>query len=166
VLRRADYQGRRPNITAAEGRAAIVKIERGLNGASLTEVPALPARPLDELRRRVEEAARWRDAGWYRQAADDADGLLIELQIHIATDERRREAAEVLTHAAYNAFVVATTHGYLHLAQQAARRAYDAAMIADYPELDAFSMFALAPAVARAGDLDWAADLLDRQRPR
>jgi hypothetical protein len=161
VLRRPDYDRRKPNATATKARATVVKIEHGLNDASLTDVPDLPARPLDELRQRVAEAARRRDTGQYQQAGEDADRVLIELQIHVVSGARR-EAAELVTHAAYNAFVVATTTGCLHLAQQAARRAYEAAMIADRRELDAFAMFAQAPAIARTGDPDWAMELLDR----
>jgi len=43
----------------------------------------------------------------------------------------------LLTQAAYHAFVLATTFGYLHLAQLAAQRAFDAARVADRPELEA-----------------------------
>ena len=50
----------------------------------------------------------------------------------------------------------------LHLAQLAAQRAFDAAQIAERPELEAFAMFARAPSVARAGGRRRAVRMLDR----
>jgi hypothetical protein len=57
--------------------------------------------------------------------------------------------------------VLATTFGYLHLAQQAAQRAHDAARISERPELEAFAMFAKAPSVARTGGRHRAVRMLD-----
>ena len=58
--------------------------------------------------------------------------------------------------------MLATTFGYLHLAQLAAQRAFDAARIAERPELEAFAMFARAPSVARTGGRRRAVHMLDR----
>ncbi len=137
----------------AEGKHVIALIEAGLNDATLDDVPDLRPRPLSELRHAVYGTARLRDEGQYGAAAEDTDHLMIDLQIHAATSsgDQRREAAELLTYSAYNAFVVATTYGYLHLAQHAAQRAYDAAIVSENPELIAFSMFARAPSIARNG---------------
>jgi transcriptional regulator with XRE-family HTH domain len=148
----------------ADGQRAVTRIEQGLNDATLDDVPDLRPRPLPELRSSVDDSARLRDAGHYGAAASDADRVLIDLQVHIATGSgsHRREAAELVTHAAYNAFVVATTYGYLHLAQQAARRAHDAATLAESPELIAFAMFARTPSIARNGGRGRGARLLDR----
>ncbi|MGH3620806.1 MAG: helix-turn-helix domain-containing protein [Sciscionella sp.] len=153
-----------PDRVTAEGKRAITRIEQGCNDATLQDVPDLRPRSLDELRRRVERNAGLRDAGQYGIAAEDADRVLVELQVHVATStgRERRDAAELVTFAAYNAFVVATTYGYFHLAQHAARRAYDAAMLTDRPELAAFAMFARAPSIARNGGRHRAARLLDR----
>lgn len=67
-----------------------------------------------------------------------------------------------MTHAAYNAFVVSTTYGYLHLAQHAAHRAWEAALVTEDPVLVAFAMFARAPSIARNGGRGRAQRLLDR----
>ncbi|HEV2784032.1 MAG TPA: hypothetical protein VGX25_31985 [Actinophytocola sp.] len=148
----------------ADGKRVIVRIERGLNDAALDDAPDVPPRPLDELEPLVAGAARLRDEGLYGAAANDADRLLVELQAHVATGrgDHRRAAADLVTHAAYNAFVVATTYGYLHLAQHAAQRAWEAAILTEDPELVAFAMFARAPAIARNGGRGRAKRLLDR----
>ncbi|MDQ4031563.1 MAG: hypothetical protein M3332_04575 [Actinomycetota bacterium] len=97
--------------------------------------------------------AELRDTASYRPSREDIDAALIELQMHLATSvgRERQRVAELLTQAAYHAFVLATTFDYLHLAQLAAQRAFDAARIAERPELEAFAMFARASSVARTG---------------
>jgi hypothetical protein len=50
----------------------------------------------------------------------------------------------------------------LHLAQLAAQHAFDAAQIAERPELEAFAMFARAPSGARTGGRRRAVRMLDR----
>lgn len=148
----------------AEGKRIITRIERGLNDATLDETPDIQPRPLDELRALVGGAARLRDEGLYSAAAAEADHLLIELQAHVAAGrgDQRTEAARLVTLAAYNAFVVATTYGYLHLAQIAAHRAWEAAAVAEDLELASFAMFARAPSIARNGGRHLARRMLDR----
>jgi transcriptional regulator with XRE-family HTH domain len=92
-----------PDRDTAEGRRVIARIEQGLNDATIEDVPDLRPRPLDELRARVERAARRRDASQYGLAAEDADQVLIDLQVHVATGigDKRRAAAELVTHAGY-----------------------------------------------------------------
>lgn len=148
----------------AEGKRVISRIERGLNDAALDDAPDIEPRSLEELRPLVAGAARLRDEGRYSAAASNTDQILIELQAHVATGDgdQRREAARLVAHAAYNAFVVATTYGYLHLAQHAAQRAWEAAQATEDPELIAFAMFARAPSIARNGGRGRAQRLLDR----
>ncbi|MQA10775.1 MAG: helix-turn-helix domain-containing protein [Pseudonocardiaceae bacterium] len=153
-----------PDSETAAGKRVVARIEQGLNDATLDDVPDMRPRDLSDLRELVESHARSRDGAQYSAAAQDADLVLVELQVHIATGTgpQRREAAELLVRAAYNAFVVATTYGYFHLAEQAARRAYDAAVLTEQAELLAFAMFARVPSIARAGGRDRAIRLLDR----
>ncbi len=148
---------------SAQAKRVITQIERGLNEATLDDVPDLRPRPLDELAEWVTAGAELRDTARYRRSGEDVDAALIELQVHaVAGDGRERQrAAELLTQTAYHAFVLATTFGYLHLAQLAARRAFDAARITERPELAAFAMFARAPSVARNGGRGRAVRLLD-----
>ncbi len=142
----------------------IAQIERWLNEATLDDVPDLGPRPLDALDSWTRHAMELRDTASYRSSGDGIDAALIELQVHLATSDglERQRAAELLTQAAYHAFVLATTFGYLHLAQLAAQRAFDAARIAERPELEAFAMFARAPSVARTGGRRRAVGMLDR----
>ncbi len=150
---------------SAHAKRVITQIERGLNEATLDDVPDLRPRPLDELAEWVRTGAELRDTAHYRRSGEDIDAALIALQVHVvagADGRERQRAAELLTRAAYHAFVLATTFGYLHLAQLAARRAFDAARITERPELAAFAMFARAPSVARTGGRGRAMRLLDR----
>jgi transcriptional regulator with XRE-family HTH domain len=134
-------------------RGVVGQIARGLNEATLDDVPDLAPRSLDTLARWVDTAARMRDSASYRVSGEDIDDVLIELQVHVAagSPEHRVRAAGLLTQAAWHAFVLATTFGHLHLANQAAQRADAASLIAERPELQAFAMFAYAPSVARLG---------------
>jgi transcriptional regulator with XRE-family HTH domain len=162
-----DLTGQPYHVPDREGtlaRSVIRQIERGLNEATLDDVPDTPPRSLDDLIHWVDGAAQKRDSALYRPAGDGIDTALIDLQIHVATSHgaERRRAAALLTQAAYHAFVLATTFGYLHLAQQAAHRAAEAARVAEQPELEAFAMFARAPSVTRTGGRGRAIRMLDR----
>lgn len=162
----ADITGQPYTTPDREGtlaKAVVRQIERGLDEATLDDVPDQAPIALDELARWVDSAAQKRDSALYRPAGDGIDTALIDLQIHVATgaEPDRRRAAALLTQAAYHAFVLATTFGYLHLAQQAALRASEAARVAEQPELEAFAMFARAPSVARTGGRGRAIRILD-----
>jgi transcriptional regulator with XRE-family HTH domain len=153
-----------PDRESARAKQVIKQIERGLNEATLDDVPDLRPRTLDLLNGWVNSTAELRDTARYQPSGEDIGAVLIELQVHLATSigRDRQLAAELLTQAAYHAFVLATTFGYLHLAQLAAQRAYDAALIAEHPALTAFAMFAWAPSVARTGGRNRAVRMLDR----
>jgi transcriptional regulator with XRE-family HTH domain len=153
-----------PDRESALAKAVIAQIERGLNEATLDDVPDLQPRPLDALDDWARSAMKLRDTASYRSSGEGIDNALIELQVHLATSHRRERlrAAGLLTQAAYHAFVLATTFGYMHLAQVAAQRSFEAARIAERPELEAFAMFARAPSVARTGGRQRAVRMLDR----
>jgi transcriptional regulator with XRE-family HTH domain len=153
-----------PDRESALAKTVIAQIERGLNEATFDDVPDLHPRPLDALGDWARSAMELRDTASYRSSGEGIDDALIELQVHLATSDGRERlrAAGLLTQAAYHAFVLATTFGYFHLAQLAAQRAFDAARIAERPELEAFAMFARAPSVARTGGRQRAARMLDR----
>ncbi len=153
-----------PDRESARVKRVIAAIERGLSEATLNDVPDLRPRPLDALDGWIRSAVELRDTASYRSSGEGIDDVLVELQVHLATSDsrERQRAAELLTQAAYHAFVLATTFGYLHLAQLAAQRAHHAARIAERPELEAFAMFAWAPSVARTGGRCRAVRMLDR----
>jgi transcriptional regulator with XRE-family HTH domain len=153
-----------PDRESGHAKLVVKQIEYGLNEATLDEVPDRQPKPLEMLSRWVESTAELRDTAHYRPSGEGIDAALVDLQIHVATSSgrERQHAAALLVQAAYHAFVLATTFGYLHLAQLAARRAFDAARIAERPELEAFAMFARAPSVARNGGRHRAVRMLDR----
>jgi hypothetical protein len=153
-----------PDRESALAKTVIAQIERGLNEATLDDVPDLQPRPVAALGDWARSAMELRDTASYRLSGEGIDDALIELQVHLATSDGRERlhAAGLLTQAAYHAFVLATTFGYLHLAQLAAQRAFDAARITERPELEAFAMFARAPSVARTGGRHRAVRMLDR----
>jgi transcriptional regulator with XRE-family HTH domain len=153
-----------PDRESARAKTVVAQIERGLNEATLDDVPDLEPRSVDVLDDWVRSATVLRDIASYRSSGEGIDAVLIELQVHLATNDGRERlrVAELLTQAAYHAFVLATTFGYFHLAQQAAQRAFDAARIAERPELEAFAMFARAPSVARTGGRQRAVRMLNR----
>ncbi len=153
-----------PDRESARAKQVITQIERGLNEATLVDVPDLRPRTLESLNGWVTSTAELRDTARYQPSGEDIGAALIELQVHVATSSSRdrQHAAELLTQAAYHAFVLATTFGYLHLALLAAQRAYDAALITEHPALEAFAMFARAPSVARTGGRRRAVRMLDR----
>ena len=153
-----------PDRESALAKAVIAQIERGLNEATLDDVPDLQPRTLDALDDWARSAMELRDTASYRSSGEGIDDALIELQVHLATSDGRQRlrAAELLTQIAYHAFVLATTFGYMHLAQVAAQRSFEAARIAERPELEAFAMFARAPSVARTGGRQRAVRMLDR----
>ncbi len=153
-----------PDRESARAKTVIAQIERGLNEASLDDVPDLQPRPLDVLDDWATSAMELRDTASYRSSGEGIDDVLMEIQVHLATSEGRARirAAELLTQTTYHAFVLATTFGYLHLAQLAAQRSFEAARIAERPELEAFAMFAKAPSVARTSGRRRAVRMLDR----
>ncbi|MCA1710062.1 MAG: helix-turn-helix transcriptional regulator, partial [Actinobacteria bacterium] len=153
-----------PDRESALAKAVIAQIERGLNEATLDDAPDLQPRPLDVLDDWARSAMELRDTASYRPSGEGIDDALIELHVHLATSDGRDRlrAADLLTQTAYHAFVLATTFGYLHLAQLAAQRCFEAARIAERPELEAFAMFARAPSVARTGGRHRAVRMLDR----
>jgi transcriptional regulator with XRE-family HTH domain len=153
-----------PDRESARAKTVIAQIERGLNEATLDDVPDLQPRPLDVLDDWATSAMELRDTASYRSSGEGIDDVLMEIQVHLATSEGRARirAAELLTQTTYHAFVLATTFGYLHLAQLAAQRSFEAARIAERPELEAFAMFAKAPSVARTGGRRRAVRMLDR----
>jgi transcriptional regulator with XRE-family HTH domain len=153
-----------PDRESALAKSVIAQIERGLNEATLDDASDLQPRPLDVLDGWARSAMELRDTASYRSSGEGIDDVLIELQVHMATRDShgRLRAAELLTQTAYHAFVLATTFGYLHLAQLAAQRSFEAARIAERPELEAFAMFARAPSVARTGGRHRAMRMLER----
>lgn len=72
----------------------VAQIERGLNDATVDDVPDLQPRSLDVLDDWTKSAMKLRDTASYRSSGEGIDDALIELQVHVATREgyARRES--------------------------------------------------------------------------
>jgi transcriptional regulator with XRE-family HTH domain len=73
-----------PDRESALAKAVIAQIERGLNEATLDDVPDLQPRPLDALDDWARSAMELRDTASYRSSGESIDNALIELQVHLA----------------------------------------------------------------------------------
>jgi transcriptional regulator with XRE-family HTH domain len=78
-----------PDRESALAKAVIAQIERGLNEATLDDVPDLQPRPLDALDDWARSAMELRDTASYRSSGEGIDDALIELQVHLATSDGR-----------------------------------------------------------------------------
>src|SRR5262249_50780935 len=78
-----------PDRESARAKAVIAQIERGLNEATLDDVPDLRPRPLDVLDDWTKSATELRDTASYRVSGEGIDDVLIELQVHLATSDGR-----------------------------------------------------------------------------
>ncbi|HET9258482.1 MAG TPA: helix-turn-helix transcriptional regulator [Pseudonocardiaceae bacterium] len=94
-----------PDRESALAKMVVAQIERGLNEATLDDVPDLGPRSLDALGSWIRSAVDLRDTASYRFSGEGIDAVLIESQVHLVTrDSRdRQRAAELLTQAAYHA---------------------------------------------------------------
>ena len=76
-----------PDRESARAKTVITQIERGLNEATLDDVPDLRPRPLDALDGWARSAMELRDTASYRSSGEGIDTALIELQVHLATSD-------------------------------------------------------------------------------
>jgi hypothetical protein len=117
--------------------AAISEITAALHGATLDDVPDLPARPIRDLVRSAAQANRHRDNARYAVAAQGLGTLLTELHIWAVTGSSvdRRIALAALAETCQVAFHLARLTGRAELSLTAAGRGHDAATRAQRPDL-------------------------------
>ncbi|MGH3567509.1 MAG: hypothetical protein ACRDRH_16040 [Pseudonocardia sp.] len=111
----------------------------------------MPARPLQELAGATERANAYADDARYTLAGRDLGTLLVELHVHAVTGDwrERRAALATLAEACMVAYCPAYRIGHADLAVMAARRGFDAARLAERPDL--VGMLAMSRTVALMG---------------
>ncbi|MGH3799825.1 MAG: helix-turn-helix domain-containing protein, partial [Pseudonocardiaceae bacterium] len=113
----------------ADALAVVPGIREALCDTALDDPLHLPARPLAELVRRVQQAHEHLDQDRYAYAGRDLGTLLTELHVHAAARnaDTCNAALAALVTACHVAAVIAGTIGYHDLALSAGRRENDAA---------------------------------------
>lgn len=126
-----------PDKETAATAPAISEIRVALHSATLNDVPDLPARPLSELVEGAAQANAYRDRAQYALAARGLAALLMELHVWAVTGSSgdRQIALVALVEACQVAFHLARLTGRAELALTAAERGYDAARLAERPDL-------------------------------
>lgn len=152
------------NRASADALATLPGISLALNDSTLDDVPDVPARPLDELVRWARRANEQSADSRYSLAGRDLGDLLTELHVAVVTGGRanRQAALAALVEACIVAYGSARSLGNLDLAVQAARRAYDAARLAEDPALVGFAAMARATALGRLGARHQAVNVVNR----
>jgi len=149
---------------SADALRAIPDVQLALADTTLTDVPDLPARPLDLLVALVADAHRnYMDHARYDLAGNGLGRLLTDLHIHVVTgsnDERAR-ALRLLVEACVVAFGVTKNLGHPDLALMAALRGFDAAKMSGAPDLLAFAGQRRAQALQRVGAFRRAGTVLE-----
>lgn len=124
----------RDTVAAAQ---ALPDVAAALYDSTLTEVPDVPARPLDELVMAAGQALALSDDVQLHLAGRGLGALLTELHVHVVTGDSddRRTALAALIEALIVARSLAGTVGHAELAVAATRRGYDAARVLERPDL-------------------------------
>jgi hypothetical protein len=97
----------------------------------------MPARPLPELVRAAAQANASADDVRYAMADQNLGALLVKLHVHAVTGnaQQRQAALVALTEACMVAYYLAYRIGHANLAVIAAHRGFDAARLAQRPDL-------------------------------
>ncbi|MGH3939514.1 MAG: helix-turn-helix domain-containing protein [Pseudonocardiaceae bacterium] len=137
-----------PDRQSADVGAAVAEISAHLHDSTLCDVPDVPARELPELVRAAAQANAYADDARYAMAGQDLGAVLTELHVHAVTGgSAQRQAALVgLAEACMVAYCLAYRIGEGALAMAAADRGYEAARLAERPDL--VGMLAMCRAVA------------------
>lgn len=147
----ADLTGRPylpPDRQSADTAAAVPGVSLALHDTTLSDVPDMAARPLQELVGATERANAYADDARYALAGRGLGTLLVELHVYAVTgDSRERQAA--LAEACMVAYCLAYRIGHADLAVMAAQRGFDAARLAERPDL--VGMLAMSRTVALMG---------------
>lgn len=133
----------------ADALACLPGVSVALHDASLTDAPDGPSRPLSELARIATAANHAVDGARYALAGRELDAVLIELHRYAVAGDRdaERVALPALAEACMSAAGIARSLGRMELAAMAAKRAHEAAVRTERPELCALT------AMPRVGNL-------------
>jgi transcriptional regulator with XRE-family HTH domain len=116
---------------------AISEASEALWGATLDDIPDIPARPITELVKAAAEANWHRDNARYALSVQGLGAVITELHVWAVTgaDDDRRVALAALTEACQVAYHLARLTGRAELAMIAAERGYEAGRRSERPDL-------------------------------
>ena len=142
-----------PDRQSADTAAALPGISAALHDTTLDDVPDVPVRPLPALVRAAAQANASADDARYAVAGQNLGTLLAELHVHAVTGnaQQRQAALVALTEACMVAYCLAYRIGHANLAVIAAHRGFDAARLAQRPDL--VGMLAMSRTVALCADV-------------
>jgi transcriptional regulator with XRE-family HTH domain len=142
-----------PDRASADALAVLPVVSVALHECSLSDVPAVSVRPVEQLVTLAAQANRHVDETRYHLAGRDLGALLTELHVHAVSGapDVRRAALVALAEACIVAAGIARPLGNGELSTLAAQRAADAAALTGRPELTGLSAMTSAGALVRLG---------------
>jgi transcriptional regulator with XRE-family HTH domain len=142
-----------PDRASAEALATLPAVSIALHECSLSDVPDVAARPVEQLAALVAAANRHVDETRYQLAGQGLGAALTELHVHAVagTPEVRRAALVALTEACIVAAGIARPLGNGELSTLAAKRATEAAALTDRAELVSLAGMTRVGALVRLG---------------
>lgn len=138
---------------SADALATLPAVSVALHECSLTDVPDVHARPVEQLAALVAAANRQVDETRYQVAGRDLGAILTELHVHVVSGapDVRRAALVALTEACIVAAGIARPLGNGELSTLAAKRATEAAELTGRPELAGLTGMTRVGALVRLG---------------
>lgn len=142
-----------PDRRTADAFAALPAISIALHDCTLTDAPDIPARPVALLAALASRANSDSDEVRYAGAGHDLGDVLTELHVHVAggNGDDRAAALPALAEACIAAAGVARPLGHAELSALAARRAVEAARLAEDPALVALTSMQRVTSLMRLG---------------
>jgi transcriptional regulator with XRE-family HTH domain len=142
-----------PDRASADALATLPGVSIALHECSLTDVPDVPARPVEQLAALVATANQHVDETRYQVAGHDLGTILMELHVQAVsgTPDARRAALVALAEACIVAAGIARPLGNGELSTLAATRAAEAAALSGRPELASLAGMTRVGALVRLG---------------
>lgn len=142
-----------PDRASADALATLPAVSIALHECSLTDVPDVPARPVEQLAALVAAANRHVDETRYQVAGRDLGAAITELHVHAAcgAPDVRRAALVALAEGCIVAAGIARPLGNGELSTLAAKRATEAAALTGRPELASLTGMTRVGALLRLG---------------
>lgn len=149
----------------ADALMTLTPINVALHDCTLSDVPDVPARPVEQLTALVSAANRQVDETSYQLAGRGLGAVLTELHVLAVTanSDVQLVALSTLTEACFVAAGVARSLGNAELSALAARRAADAAALTGRPELAALAAMMRVGALVRIGARSRAGTVLAKE---
>jgi transcriptional regulator with XRE-family HTH domain len=154
-----------PDRASADALATLPAVSVALHECSLTDVPDVPARPVEQLAAMVAAANRHVDETRYQVAGRDLGAAITELHVHAVSGrpDVRRAALAALAEGCIVAAGIARPLGNGELSTLAAKRATEAAALTGRPELASLTGMTRVGALLRLGARHRARTVLARE---